>query len=183
MWLWLSSLSGPCAMKGTASPPEGAGDDAKTSRVAVIGCGWWAQGWHLPHLSRNEGATIAAVVDASPRPASTLASSPLLSLADLAAKYGCRHFRSVEELLADPIGPLLDGVVVATSHASHYEVGVRILEEGMRRRREAEGGAHRALSILMEKPMTTDVGEARRLREASAERYPEGAACFSSRLR
>jgi hypothetical protein len=33
---------------------------------------------------------------------------------------------------------------------------------------------HRALNILMEKPMTTDVNEARRLWEMSAKGYPEG---------
>ncbi len=160
------------------------------SRVAVIGCGWWAQGWHLPHLAANAPhVVIAAIVDASPLPISTLSSSPLLSLVDLSKKYGCPHFSSVEEMLADPaVGPTLDGVIVATSHASHFQVGMALLKEGVRRKSIAEAvekeeqvgsdsanpSIHRALHILMEKPMTCSVDEALELSKMSMA-YPEGA--------
>lgn len=172
---------------------------------------------HLPHLANNvPDVEIAAIIDPSPNPVSTLSSSPLLSLTDLSKKYKCPFFTSIEELLADPeIGPTIDGAIVATSHASHFDVGMALLKEGIHRRRMAEAIAkeeegsnkvggnkrrkmlenigcgdgsgtpqyppprqpkilHRALHILMEKPMTTSVEEARRLWEMSAKRYPQG---------
>mmetsp|Transcript_25286 Transcript_25286/g.42938 ORF Transcript_25286/g.42938 Transcript_25286/m.42938 type:complete len:462 (-) Transcript_25286:78-1463(-) len=169
------------------------------SRVAVIGCGWWSQGWHLPHLAANAPhVVIAAIVDPSPLPISTLSSSPLLSLVELSKKYNnCPHYNSVEEMLADPeVGPTLDGAIVATSHASHFQVGMALLKEGVHRRSMAEaiekeqGGSdsvvdagkkrsrpqsiHRALHILMEKPMTCSVDEALEMSKMSMT-YPEGA--------
>ena len=64
---------------------------------------------------------------------------------ELGSKYGCPTFQSTEELLASGIE--LDGVLVASNHASHAEIGIKAAEAG--------------LHILMEKPMTTDVAEAR----------------------
>lgn len=158
-----------------------------TVRVAVIGCGWWAQGWHLPHLVQNgPHVVVAALVDASAEPISTLSSSPLLSLVELSKLYKCPHYKSVEELLADPeVCPTLDGAIVATSHASHYAVGMALLNEGIRRREQsgrttiAAGShhkiVHRSLHIMMEKPMTTSVREAHDLCRMSMSEYPEGA--------
>jgi predicted dehydrogenase len=51
---------------------------------------------NAPHV------VIAAIVDPSPLPISTLASSPLLSLVELSKKYNCPHYTSVEDMLADP---------------------------------------------------------------------------------
>jgi len=36
------------------------------ARVAVIGCGWWSTETHLPALTADERATIAALVDPDP---------------------------------------------------------------------------------------------------------------------
>jgi hypothetical protein len=162
------------------------------ARIAVIGCGWWSQGWHLPHLAANSPSVqIAAIVDPTPNPVSTLVSSPLLSLEELSKKYNCPYFHTVADLLSDPeVGPTLDGAIVATSHASHYTVGMALLREGIHRRRMAEGiekeeegvhkrqrhaqVLHRNMNILMEKPMTTSVDEAKKLWERSSINYPEG---------
>jgi predicted dehydrogenase len=83
--------------------------------------------------------------------------------------------------MLEDIGPTLDGAIIATSHASHFEVAVSLLNEGIRRRRLAETDGrqgsdktHRIVNILMEKPMTTDVNEAWRLWEMSTKGYPEG---------
>lgn len=51
------------------------------------------------------------------------------------------------------IGSTLDGVIIATTHASHFEVGQEVIREGNRR-------GQKGLHILMEKPMTTDVNNA-----------------------
>jgi len=37
-------------------------DDAATTNIVIIGAGWWSQGWHLPHLHRNEKVNISAIV-------------------------------------------------------------------------------------------------------------------------
>jgi hypothetical protein len=51
-----------------ASSSEGEGDecardaDDNVANIVLVGAGWWGQGWHLPHLSRNEVVNIAAIV-------------------------------------------------------------------------------------------------------------------------
>jgi len=47
----------------------------------------------------------------------------------------------------------VDGVLVASNHATHAEIGIKCAAAG--------------LAIMMEKPMTTDVPEARALLEAA----------------
>ena len=56
-----------------------------------------------------------------------------------------RHDRPKDDFLKSPQAKSTDGVIIATSHSSHYEVGMK-----------AMGHFH----ILMEKPMTTDLTEA-----------------------
>ena len=142
-------------------------------------------GWHLPHLAANPDVKITAVVDPTTKPISTLSSSPLLSLSELSIKYACECFTCVSDLIKSDVVERLDGIIISTSHASHFEVGMAFLEEGIRRReeshqvnndKEGEGSkvVHRVINILMEKPMTTDVHEAQKLWEMSAKGYPEG---------
>ncbi len=47
-------------MAAASAGDEGAADDV--ANIVLIGAGWWGQGWHLPHLSRNERVKIAAIV-------------------------------------------------------------------------------------------------------------------------
>lgn len=104
----------------------------------------------MPHLSRNPDVTIAAIVEPNPTPRSAI--DELETTKALGERYGAPTFASLDEALAASLN--LDGLLICTSHASHFELGVKGLDAG--------------LHILMEKPMTTDVGEARKLVAAAA---------------
>jgi predicted dehydrogenase len=138
----------------------------RQANIAVIGSGWWSQGWHLPQLFRNENVNLNAIVDSSSHPTSNL-NPDLESLSTLSEKYKAPTFSSVSELLKDPkLGPTLDGVLVATPHATHYEIGEQLLQEGTRRRNESPND-YRPMNLLMEKPMTTNVHEAKEMHDVS----------------
>lgn len=127
-----------------------------SANIAVIGAGFWSQGWHLPVLNNNPRSNLVAIVDTSSVPTSKL-NPDLEPLSALAEKYQTRSFSSVKELLNDiDVGPNLDGVLVATPHATHYLIGGEILKVVNQRKKNKEKPLH----ILMEKPMTTDIEEA-----------------------
>lgn len=71
--------------------------------------------------------------------------------ADLAAELGCRHHGSPEELITDPG---VDGVVICTPPSSHFDLAAAVLRQGK--------------PLLLEKPMTGTLDEARRLVEMDA---------------
>ena len=97
-----------------------------------------------------------AIVDVSSEPSSIL-NPDLKPLSVLSKKYGCRIFGSVEELLGNTeIAPNLDGVIVATPHASHYSIGKELLKVVNSRKTNKSKPLH----IMMEKPMTTDIHDA-----------------------
>ncbi|KAL1515318.1 hypothetical protein AB1Y20_001949 [Prymnesium parvum] len=112
-------------------------------RVGVVGAGWWAQGWHLPHLSRHPEVTIAAIIEPSRNIRSTL-NPQIEQLPALGEKYAAPTFDSLGAALE--AGVEMDGVVIAASHSAHAELGRLALSAG--------------LHVFMEKPMTTDVAEA-----------------------
>ena len=176
-------------------------------KVAVVGCGWWSQGWHLPQLDRHPDVELVAIVDTAAHPQSSLANPALEPLTVLAAKYKCRAYDSLEALLGEqqqqqegggegsppPDNNNIDGLLIATPHATHYQLGVLALQASARRmQQEVEAAAAAAsatalstptdnadfnsntaptyfskpIHILMEKPMTTDVEQAAALFEA-----------------
>lgn len=114
-----------------------------------------SEGWHLPSLDHNPDANIMAIVDTSPHPKSNL-NPDLEPLEVLREKYKTRIFSSTVEML-NAVGPELDGVLIATPHATHYGVCQEVVGELDRRR---EAGEDRPLHILMEKPMSTDIQHA-----------------------
>ena len=121
---------------------------ARPARIAVVGAGWWSQGWHLPHLHRNSKASIAAIVDPTAQPTSPM-NPEMKSIAALSAMYSAPAFESLDELLADSAAAGLDGVVIGTNHASHHELASKAM--------------HAGLHVFCEKPMTVDVGQAKDL--------------------
>jgi predicted dehydrogenase len=174
----------------TAKPPH--------ARIALAGAGWWAQGWHLPHLHAHPHAQVAAIVDPTLETAhwngqtkgKHWSGSDFLDRNELGELYGCPTFevhlaclpaacssshaspaaaaqtfrtelkrsrwalafaQDMDSLLASDVE--LDGVLVSSNHATHAEIGIQAAQAG--------------LHILMEKPMTTHVSEARALLHAA----------------
>lgn len=155
----------------TRSTPN---ETKKKARIAVIGAGWWSQGWHLPQLHRNERAEIAAIVQHSEHPSSKLAD--LKSRAQLSEMYHAPWYEDISEVFQDAenLEPI-DGVLVATPHSTHYDIARTLFAEAHRRRRAGEN----PLNILMEKPMTTDVEEAKEIHDMVTEyREKGGTGCF-----
>jgi len=111
----------------------GALANAARPRIAVVGTGWWSTQHHIPALLSNELAELVAVVDNNP--------TRLRSAMDA---YGLAvGVSDVTELLSSVE---LDGVVVATTAATHYEITKAVLETG----------AH----AMVEKPMALRACEA-----------------------
>jgi predicted dehydrogenase len=106
----------------------------KDIRVAVVGYGYWG-----PNLARNfhqlAGAQLAYVVD-----------QDVVARERAQQGYGCQAVAQLDDALLDPE---LDAVVVATPARTHYALARRALATGKH--------------VLVEKPLTMDVGEAEEL--------------------
>ncbi|KAJ1445388.1 hypothetical protein M885DRAFT_550067 [Pelagophyceae sp. CCMP2097] len=148
-----------------ASPPAElerccyVGADRLKLHVAVVGCGWWAQGWHLPHLAAHAETVLAAVVEpAEGAPFSALAT--LEARADLAARYDCPSFATFEGLLDSyAAGDVrVDAVVIAAPHAAHRALAERAIDAG--------------LHVFCEKPLCTTPADADAV-EAKAAARPD----------
>lgn len=106
------------------------------ARIAVIGTGWWSTSTHIPGLRANPNAELVALCDRSPDALerATQAFGPI------------KTYEDYRELLA---AETLDGVIVATNHATHYEVTRACLEAGQH--------------VLLEKPMVLRAAHAHEL--------------------
>jgi predicted dehydrogenase len=84
-------------------------------------------------------------------------------LSALKEKYQSPIFSSVRELFEkDPdLAASIDGVIVCTPHATHSDIGGFLLEQATAR-------ISKPLHVLMEKPMTTNVQQAKKLHTAAA---------------
>ena len=143
------------ARPGDAEGFGNLGSASGVAQIALIGCGWWAQGWHLPHLHRNPKSVIVAIVDTSPDTKNPL-NPKMESLEQLGSRYNTPTFGSVDELLQSEIN--FDGVIISTPHTTHKEISLKLLK------------SERSPHIFCEKPMATDPNEARELHEAAASR-------------
>lgn len=138
------------------------GGSPPPARIALIGAAWWSQGWHLPQLERNPDSTIAAIMQRSEQPkAAAFLNLTLETKTQLAARYpDAPIFSSCEELLAnEETMAKIDGVIICTAHACHADMGAKFLAAGKH--------------VLMEKPMTVDVAEARTLASQAAAAAPQ----------
>lgn len=110
--------------------------DSKTLQVGIIGAGWWATYAHIPAVQEHPRASVLAVQCRAQEKADKVARD-----------FGVPHaLTSVEALLELPE---LDAVVIATTPNVHYAQAKAALEKGKH--------------VLLEKPMTFTVAEAREL--------------------
>jgi predicted dehydrogenase len=107
-----------------------------TARIGIIGTGWWATYAHLPSLTQYPDAQVVAIADPN---------EARLNQAADAFDVARRH-HDYREMLD---GEGLDGVIVATPHATHYEIAREVLSRG--------------LGLMLEKPMVLRAREARDL--------------------
>ena len=105
-------------------------------RIGLIGAGWWTTDYHLPGLAARPEVEVAALCDPQ---------AARLARAAEAFQVG-RTYADYHEMLAKES---LDGVIIATPHATHFPIARDCLEAGQH--------------ILLEKPMTLYARDAREL--------------------
>lgn len=108
-------------------------------RVASVGLGWWGK-----ELARAAGAAGVELVTCFARTPETRE--------EFVAEFGCSQASTLDEILEDDS---IDGLLIATSHASH-----RPLIE-----RAADAGKH----VFIEKPLALSVEDARASVEAAGD--------------
>lgn len=107
----------------------------KQARIAVVGAGWWACEYHLPHLRQNPHAEIVSACRRGEA-----------ELERIRARFDLPH---VTEDHLEVYGRDPDGVVVASPHVLHFE--------------HAAAALRRGCHVLVEKPMATRTTDAREL--------------------
>jgi predicted dehydrogenase len=116
------------------------------ARIALIGSGWWATQAHIPGLLANPDATLVAICDADPA-----------RLQAAASAYGIsRTYQDHQAMLQRE---QLDAAVIATPHATHYQLAHDALAHG--------------LHVLVEKPMTLFARDAKALVDLANQRGRE----------
>jgi predicted dehydrogenase len=106
------------------------------ARIGIIGAGWWAVANHIPVLKKNPDCEVVAV--------NRLGAA---ELAKVQEAFGIsRGFEDYREML-DAVP--MDGVVISSPHTRHHEHASAALAKGCH--------------VLVEKPMTTTVEDARDL--------------------
>jgi predicted dehydrogenase len=112
-------------------------------RLGVIGAGWFASRRHCPDILQHPETALSALCRRDPA-----------ELQKLAAHFNVEHcFTDYRALIHSG---LVDAVVICSPHHLHYEHTLAALEQG--------------LHVLLEKPITIDPAEGRRLVELAAER-------------
>jgi predicted dehydrogenase len=115
----------------------------KKVRIGVIGAGWWATFAHIPAVKSHPKAELVAIQSREQANAEKIAR-------DFGARHACT---GLEQILALKE---LDAVIVASTPNVHFT--------------QARAALERGLHVLIEKPMTFTVDEARELVEIAAQR-------------
>jgi len=109
---------------------------SQRARIAIIGTGWWATSSHMPAILQNPDGEIVAICDRNQK---------RLDKAGEAYQITKRYTDHLQMLKNEE----LDGVIVATPHATHYNLAADCLKA--------------KLHLLIEKPMTLHAWEAHHL--------------------
>ena len=108
----------------------------RVARIGVIGAGWWAAENHLPILARRDDVELAGICRLGAE-----------ELERVRARFGVPFAtESATELLREVP---LDGVLVTSPHAEHYQHARAALEHDCH--------------VLVEKPLATRAVDARQL--------------------
>jgi len=112
-------------------------------RIGMVGTGWWATQFHLPALLKNPSAEVTALADPVPQ-----------RLQKAAQHFGIQNsFTDANQLFASD---LVDAVVVATPHATHYGLVKAALQHD--------------LHVLCEKPFVLESKQGHELLRLAQER-------------
>lgn len=121
-------------------------ENSKKARIAIIGTGWWSTYTHIPALQAHPDTILIALCD-----------SDVQKLQAAAEKYQVeRIYTDYHKMLEKEA---LDGIVIATNHASHYEIARYCLEHN--------------LHVMIEKPMVLYARHARELVDLAHEHQRE----------
>ena len=124
-------------------------------RIGFLGCGQFAQYYHVPALRQSAATRIAAICDPQPGAA----------LRRIAAELDIPFVSDIEELLA---AALCDAVIISTPHALHAAHAHAVLEAGRH--------------VLVDKPFVMHVVEADALAALAAARGRVAGVAFNRRL-
>lgn len=116
------------------------------ARIAIIGTGWWSTYTHIPAIQAHPDADLVAICDANGE-----------KLQAAAERYAVERTYSDYQDMIDHERP--DGVIIATPHATHYEIAKTCLQHD--------------LHVMVEKPMTLYAPEAKELVELAQARGRE----------
>jgi predicted dehydrogenase len=103
------------------------------ARIGIVGTGWWATQFHIPGLLSYEDAEVVALADPNEE-----------RLRAAAQAFGIERTHRDHRELLEAGG--VDGVVVATQHAYHYEAARDALDAGVH--------------VMVEKPMVLRAADA-----------------------
>ena len=104
----------------------------ETARIAVVGAGWWACEFHIPHVLQNPNAELVSAVRLG-----------VEELNHIKNRFNIPH---VTENHHEVYSQNPDGVIVSSPHTYHFEHAKTALENGCH--------------VLVEKPMVTETQEA-----------------------
>jgi len=124
-------------------------------RIGFLGCGRFAQYYHVPALRQSAAARVTAICDPQPGAA----------LRRIAAELDIPFVSDIEELLA---AGLCDVVIISTPHALHAAHAHAVLEAGRH--------------VLVDKPFVMHVVEADALAALAAARGRVAGVAFIRRL-